>query len=260
MKALKLAMQAKEAFPWLIMQTIGTTITSVLTAQRYYYRVEVLSSLAEPESSVFWEATKAMFLVELLSTALDLLTDVLKNRAEALASRETQIRFFDGLLKMDVTFWMRQAEIKEDWGNRDMLNFWHVYMLGEEVTEFLEIPQKTLGDLVTAVALASIIVQTSSNALLFLVGANFGSTFLLWLLDLLTHRLTVLSLNGVVLPQDEDFDTMEKALDPDYIATYLSFVRGPIETARYAYHPAMMISSVFLFPTTFFFSFADFPK
>ena len=221
-------MQAKQAFPYLVAQTIGTTLTSALSPLKLHYRAQVLESLGDKEGSEFWDAAKAMVLVELLGTVLGLMTDMIKVQAETLANKELQIAYYDGLLKMPVTYWSSQATL--DYSNQ--ISFSKVMWFDEEVTSFLEIPQRALGDLVTGLSYAFLFLQTSSRALLFLLAANFGSSILFWALDKISLRLQNLCVNGVVKTSSQDFCSNWYSLDPEYISTYLSFVRGPMEIKR----------------------------
>ena len=56
-----MAMMAKEAFPYLVLQTVGTTITAALSPLKLHYRAQVLENLNDPEGAAFWEASKAIF-------------------------------------------------------------------------------------------------------------------------------------------------------------------------------------------------------
>lgn len=228
-KAGKLAMMAKEAFPWLLLQTVGTTLTAMLAPMKLFYRAQVLDNLGDTQGIEFWEAAKAMALVELLSTTLDLLTNLIKVQAETLANKEIQVAYFDGLLKLPITYWSSQKGL-QGW---DRLSFWKVLWFNEEVTDFLEIPQKALEDLVKALTYAYLILQTSSRSLMLLVAANFGSTVLFWILDKITSRIRALSMNGILQPTIEDYYACSYSLEEDYLTTYLSFVRGPMEIKRF---------------------------
>mmetsp|Transcript_9184 Transcript_9184/g.19378 ORF Transcript_9184/g.19378 Transcript_9184/m.19378 type:complete len:151 (-) Transcript_9184:2289-2741(-) len=107
LKAIKMAIHAKEAFSWLFLQTLCTTATAMLSPLSVHYRAQVLENLNDVQGLIFWEAAKAMVLVELLSTVLGLLTKMVKTHAETLANKEISIgtysHSFDTILMRHIT-------------------------------------------------------------------------------------------------------------------------------------------------------------
>jgi len=230
LKAIKMAIHAKEAFSWLFLQTLCTTATAMLSPLSVHYRAQVLENLNDVQGLIFWEAAKAMVLVELLSTVLGLLTKMVKTHAETLANKEISIAYYDGLLKMPLAFWSRQSDMhrKESVTFRTVLNF------DKKVTSFLEIPQKFLTDLIKSCTYAYLVLCTSSRSLLLLIGAKIGSIGMFWVLGKAKRRLATWSVHGVIQTSSSDMWTCMFSLRPAYISTYLSFVRGPKEIKRFA--------------------------
>ena len=83
-----------------------------------------------------------------------------------------------------------------------------------------------------AVAYGYLIIKKSSRSLLYLIAVNVASSAIFWMTGLLRSRLSIIAQRGVIYPSF-GAKSYESALEPDYIATYLSFVRGPREIALY---------------------------
>ena len=88
-----MAMMAKEAFPFLLLQTFGTAAAAALEPLCLHYRAQLLESMIDTEGFVFWDTAKALILMELLTTMLVLLTSMVKVHAETLANKEIQIAY-----------------------------------------------------------------------------------------------------------------------------------------------------------------------
>jgi len=224
-----MALLAKEAFPWLLLQAACTTVTAMLLPLKLHYRAQVMENISDVEGYVFWEAAKAMLLFELLSNSICLVTKMIKMHAGTLANKEIKIAYYSALLKMPITFWSRQTTCS----GSDRVGFYNVKMFGREVTNFLEIPQNLLRDLVKSLTYAYMVLRTSSRSLVLLICANAGSILMSWVLHKITTQLSALSMNGVIKTAFSDEISCWYSLRPEYIATYLSFVRGPAEIKRY---------------------------
>lgn len=169
-----------------------------------------------------------MTFVEILTTAINLVTDMIRIRADSLAEKESEVAYFNALLKMPVSWWASQNEL--DWSER--ASYYTVEAFGTQITAFLAIPQRLLSDLITAVTYAYLIIQTSSGSLLFLIAVNLGSGLVFWLLGIMTGRLQDICTKGVIFPSQDDW-SYYYAFEPEYISTFLSFVRGPVECEKY---------------------------
>ena len=230
LKALKLVLMAKSSLKWVVLQSCASVLVATVRATSAYYQASVLDVFATDgvSSEQRWEqfvvAATAMFYIEMLATVLGLLVSSLRARGQAKMGHELRLYFFGALLKKDLRFWTTK---KGPW--YEMIS--QVFHLDRETEEFLRVPETGLTILVTVATHATLVMQRSSSMLYTLLGINWGTLAVSYGFHYVQDRMRERATRGIIEPSMDEF-TWVHALNPEYVATFQSFVRG------YALSPA----------------------
>ena len=92
-------------------------------------------------------------------------------------------------------------------------------------------PETGLTILVTVATHATLVMQRSSSMLYTLLGINWGTLAVSYGFHYVQDRMQERATRGIIEPSMDEF-TWVHALNPEYVATFQSFVRG------YALSPA----------------------
>lgn len=225
-KACKLILTSENALIWVALHAVITTIHASIQATSWIYRAQVLQQMASNDTDGFWQAAKAMLLVELLNNYLHDLTRILAFKGEDIMALELQVSFFDALMKMDISWWNMQTRLERP------ADMYTVTELAYSVPAFMAMPTSTLEQITTLFTHAFLLFRASSSALYWLGAVNVISTLLTRGAYKLTDLLFRLVERGIVYPNSEDFSFFY-ALDSTYISTFQSFVRGEKERQRF---------------------------
>ena len=219
-KALQLLWLVRKSLGWLVLETLAAMLSAIMTALSVYYRAEVLDTI-QVGGEAFWLATRAMVLVQLTASLLNLVTKTLESRGRGKVAHDVKVKYFEALIRRDLDWWATMAKEGKD-------PSWSIWELDTQVKAFLEIPQSFSENLSTLITHSLLVLRTSSRSFYLLLFLNFGSPLLLWLLAKLTNKLRPILMRGLVLPH-YDLETWMYAVDPQYVATFQSFGRSKKE-------------------------------
>ena len=235
MKAVRFLLKGRESLKWVFLQSLASIAVATVQATSTYYRASVLDTFTEPDdvnttADESWEkfklAAHAMFYVEMLATLLNLLTTALRDRGAAKMGLELRLYFFSSLLKKDLRFWTSR---KGPW--HEMIG--QVFSLDKKLDHFVRVPQEAISMVVQIATSALLVMQRSSRMLYIMVAINWSALALNYAFHWVQGRARDRALRGILEPSMDDF-TWVHALNPEFVATFQSFVRGTAENQSFA--------------------------
>ena len=230
LKAARMVLSARSSLKWVLLHSAVSVGRASVQATTSYYRASVLESFVGGDPNSGWEgfqlAAQALLCVELIDTLLGLLVSFLRARGQVKMGQELRIMFFDALLKKDLHYWTTK---KGPW--HEMIS--EVFHLDHAISDFMSIPEEFLTLLVTIGTHASLVLNRSSSMLVLMLAVNWGTTLFNWGFGWVQGRLEERATRGIIEPSMDDF-TWVHALNPEYVPTFQSFVRGPAEKLSFA--------------------------
>ncbi|CAB9526173.1 Cyclolysin secretion/processing ATP-binding protein CyaB [Seminavis robusta] len=225
-KACKMiAIAGTDSLIWVAAQTVFTTLTASTTALSYSYRAQVLQSLIEGGDQ-FWMAAKASVLIELLSTVMELVTDVLIERGQRVLGRKLQVKYFEAFTKRDLEWWRAmERDGKEAW-----TFIWLLYEASDNVEKFLSTPQDMVSNITTIVTHVYVIYRASSSSVYTLLAAQFAVIAFNFMSSFGFRWLHKFAVRGVL--EGDEWTWMDR-LDPSYVRMFKSFARCEKEVKVY---------------------------
>jgi ABC-type dipeptide/oligopeptide/nickel transport system ATPase component len=234
-KAVRLLLKARESLKWMLLQSVASILVATVEATTTYYRASVLDTFTTPDDATttaeeYWLAFKraahALFYVEMLATLLGLLVTALRDRGQAKMGQELMVYYFGALLKKDLNFWTVKKGSPYE-------TFRQVWELDGKIEKFVKVPQDAISIAVKIATSAMLVRQRSSRMLYLLLGINWGALALNYAWRFVRGKWYDFATRGLMEPSMDDF-TWIHALNPEFVSTFQSFVRGDAERLSFA--------------------------
>ena len=234
-KAVRLLLKARESLKWVLLQSVASILMATVEATSTFYRASVLDTFTTPDDATttaeeYWLAFKraahALFYVEMLATFLGLLVNALRDRGQAKMGQELKLYYFGAMLKKDLHFWT----VKKGSPNETI---WQVWELDRKIEAFVKVPQDAISIVVKIATSAMLVRQRSSRMLYLLLGINWGALALNYAWRFVQGKWYDYATRGLMEPSMDDY-TWIHALNPEFVSTFQSFVRGDAERLSFA--------------------------
>jgi len=223
-KALQMIWLVRNSLGWTVLESLVAVVSAMVSALGVYYTSEVLNTI-QAGGEAFWLAVKAMVLVKLTASLLNIIKQTLKVRGRSMVSHEVKVKYFDAVVHRDISWWAIMAKEEQN-------PMWDLFQLDYEVDEFLQIPQEIFENFSTISTHAYLVLRKSSRSFYLLLLLNFGTPLLSWILHKVTTKLQPIIMRGLVEPSFWGSSWMH-SIDPDYVAVYQSFARSSKESSKF---------------------------
>ncbi|CAB9519434.1 expressed unknown protein [Seminavis robusta] len=171
-------------------------------------------------------AAKASVLIELLSTVMELVTNVLIERGQRVLGRKLQVKYFEAFTKRDLEWWRAmERDGKEAW-----TFIWLLYEASDNVEKFLSTPQDMVSNITTIVTHVYVIYRASSSSVYTLLAAQFAVIAFNFMSSFGFRWLHKFAVRGVL--EGDEWTWMDR-LDPSYVRMFKSFARCEKEVKVY---------------------------